>query len=95
MMESFVKSSIDTDFFMVLGEPPKRVGEMVLKFGVAGRVVGDWKTIEIPFGEKSIFCPALIERVQPDDGDGPGFTVFGLYDRYPWDSGKFCNIVSA
>jgi hypothetical protein len=73
----------ELDGIRAFGEQPKRIGEIVVSLEISGRLVGKWKTIDIPIGDSVLIYPARIDRIQPDDGDGPGFTEFGIYNAFP------------
>ena len=73
----------ETSLPVMLEGAPSRVGEFTLKFGIRGACVGQWRTVEIRMRGGVVKVPARIERIQPDDGDGPGFTEFGIYDAFP------------
>jgi len=58
---------------------PFEIARGTLAFGMKGALVGQLMRCDVGIRGANVACRCVLTRIQPNDGDGPGFTDFVLY----------------
>ena len=59
---------------------PHEIARGTLAFGMKGALVGQLMRCDVGIRGATVACWCVLTRIQPNDGDGPGFTDFVLYE---------------